>query len=181
MPLVDALLLDVGGSVARALLKRWLGENPASDAASSLSDMLMGRVTDRLAQQRARRQFETIGEKVGESLLPLFALEGAVLDDGSRTAVALAVMQALNAATSTLLARHNLEPIEIARQLLRDHPVRHFSDAEERLYERIVSESCQYIVDIAAQLPHFTERTLAEVLTRERQLLEVAERIVRGG
>ncbi|HEY1349248.1 MAG TPA: NACHT domain-containing protein, partial [Ktedonobacteraceae bacterium] len=163
-----------------ALLKRWLGDNPVSDAASSLSELLKGRLSDRLAQQRARHQFEAIGEKVGESLLPLFEMEGAGLDEGSRTAVALAVADTLNTATSTLLAQHDLEPIEIARQLLQDRPASacHFSDAEGRLYERTVGESCQYIVDIATQLPHFTERTLAEVLTRERQLLEIAERVV---
>jgi hypothetical protein len=181
MPLLETLMLDVGGSIARALLKRWLGDNPVSDTASSLSDLLKGRLSDRLAQQRARHQFEAIGEKVGESLLPLFEMEGAGLDEGSRTAIALAVASTLNAATSTLLARYDLEPIEIARQLLQDHPASscHFSDTEERLYERTISESCQYIVDIATQLPHFTERTLAEVLIRERHLLEIAERVVR--
>jgi len=180
MSLLETVMIDVGGSFARALLKRWLGDNPASDAASSISDVLQSRLTDRLAQQRARQQFETIGEKVGESLWPLFAMEGPELDDGAHTAIALAVARTLDGATSTLLARHNLEPTEIARHLLRDRPASscHFSDAEGRLYERIISESCQYIVDIASQLPHFTERTLAEILTRERQLIEIAERVV---
>ncbi len=181
MPLLETLMIDIGGSIAKALLKRWLSNNTlASDAASSASDVLKGCLTDRLAQRRAQRQFETIGEKVGESLLPLFEMDGAVLDEGSRTAIALAAADTLNTATSALLARHDLEPVEIARQLLADHPARsyHFSDTEGRLYEQIVSESCQYIVDIASQLPRFTERTLAEILTRERYLVEIAERTV---
>ncbi len=142
--------------------------------------MLKGRLTDRLAQQRARQQFETIGVKVGESLWPIFKMEGAALDEGSQTAIALAVAHTLNKATSSLLARHDLEPAEIADQLLREHPARsyHFSDVETHLYELIVNESCQYIVDIASQLPHFTERTLAEVLMRERHLVDIAERTV---
>ena len=88
--------------------------------------------------------------------------------------------ETLNTTTSVLLARHNLDPVEFANQLLIDHPASsyHFSDSESRLYELIVRESCQYIVDIASQLPYFTERTLAEVLTRERQLVEIAERII---
>jgi hypothetical protein len=179
MPLLETLMIDVGGSIAKALLKRWLSNNTlVSDAASSAADVLKGRLSDRLAQRRARQQFETIGEKVGESLLPLFEMDGAGLDEQSRTAVAMAVADTLNTATSELLARHDLEPVEIARQLLTDHPARsyHFSDTEGHLYEQIVGESCQYIVDIATQLPHFTERTLAEVLTRERHLVEIAER-----
>jgi len=101
--------------------------------------------------------FETIGEKVGESLWPLFEMDRAALDEGSRTAVAMAVAETLNTATSALLARHALEPVEIARQLLADHPARsyHFSETEGRLYEQIVGESCQYIVDIASLLPRF--------------------------
>lgn len=136
MPLLETLMIDVGGSIAKALLKRWLSNNTlVSDAAESAADVLKGRLSDRLAQQRARQQFETIGEKVGESLQPLFEMEGAALDEQSRTAVAMAAAETLNTATSELLARHDLEPIEIARQLLTDHPARsyHFSDTEGRL------------------------------------------------
>ena len=70
MPLLETLMIDVGGSIAKSLLKRWLSDNSlVSDAASSAADVLNGRLTDRLAQQRARQQFETIGEKVGESFM----------------------------------------------------------------------------------------------------------------
>src|SRR6266567_1557144 len=177
MPLLETLMVDVGGSIAKALLKRWLGSDTLiSDTASSAADVL----SERLAQQRARQQFETIGEKVGESLWPLFEMDGASLDEGSRTAIALAVADTLNTATSALLVRNDLEPVEIAHQLLIDHPAcsYHFSEIEGHLYEQIVEESCQYIVDIASQLPNFTERSLAEVLTRERHLVQIAERIV---
>jgi len=105
----------------------------------------------------------------GESLLPIFEIEGARLDEGARTAVARAVADALNAATSEVLAQHNLEPVNLAKYLLGLHPARshHFSDDEGQLYERIVTESCTYIVDIASQLPQFTERTLAEKILQE--------------
>src|SRR5947209_4479582 len=116
MPLLETLMIDVGGSIAKALLKRWLSDNTlVSDAASSAADVLKGRLSDRLAQQRARQQFETIGEKVGESLWPLFEMDGAALDEQSRTAVAMAVAETLNTAAS---------------ELLRDHPASsyHFTD-----------------------------------------------------
>ncbi len=103
------------------------------------------------------------------------------MDEATREAIARAAAETLNMATSVLLARYDLEPVEIARQLLKDHPASsyHFSDSEGRLYERIVGECCQNIIEIASQLPHFTERTLAEVLTRERHLVEIAERTLR--
>ncbi|GHO78572.1 ATP-binding protein [Ktedonobacter sp. SOSP1-85] len=181
MPLLEILMLDVGGAIAKGLLTRWLSSNAlVSDVASSLTDVLKTQISDRLAQQRARQQLETIGEKVGESLVPIFEIEGAALDESSRAAIANAVADTLNTANSALLARHNLEPVEIARELLKEHPASsyHFSQSEGYLYERIVNESCQYIVDIASQLPQFTERTLSEVLLRERQLVKTAERIV---
>ena len=181
MPLLEVLAIDVGASIAKAIVKRWLGDSgPIPDTASSIVDVLKTRTADRLAQRRAERQFEVIGEKVGESLLPLFQVEGAVLEDNERMAVARAVADTLNAATSEVIAQQNLEPAEVAKQLLLTHPARSyfFSEAEAHLYERIIEESCQYIVDIASQLPHFTERTLAEILQREGQLITIAEKIL---
>ena len=181
MPLLEALTIDVGTSIAKAILKRWLGGNDLiSDAADSALDILKAHTSDRIAQQRAKRQFESIGEKVGESLLPVFEMEGAKLDEGTRTAIAQAAADTLNTATSEVLARRNLQPIEVAHYLLNKHPSAsyHFSDAEGRLYERIVTEACTYIVDIASQLPQFTERTLAEVLKREGQMIAIAEKIL---
>jgi len=181
MPLVEVLALDVGSSIAKAILKRWLGESePISDTALSIVDVLKTRTADRLVQKRAERQFEVIGEKVGQSLLPLFQVEGALLKENERMAVAEAVADTLNAATSEVIAQQNFEPAEVARQLLLAHPARSyfFSEAEGHLYERIIKESCQYIVDIASQLPHFTERTLAEILQREGQLITIAEKIL---
>jgi hypothetical protein len=104
-------------------LTRWLSNNTVvSEASSSIIDVLQGSVKDRLAQQRAHRQFESIGESVGKSLLPIFEMDGATLDEGSRTAIALAVTGTLNKATTALLARYDLEPVEIARQLLKEYP-----------------------------------------------------------
>ncbi len=181
MPLLEVLAIDVGGSIAKAIVKRWLGDSgPIPDTASSIVDVLKTRTADRLAQRRAERQFEVIGEKVGESLLPLFQIEGAVLEENERLAVARAVADTLNAATSEVIAQQNLEPAEVAKQLLLTHPARsyYFSEAEGHLYERIIEESCEYIVDIASQLPHFTERTLAEIFQREGQLITIAEKIL---
>src|SRR5947209_13889231 len=132
MPLLEALTIDVGASIAKSILKIWLKSDIATDASASIVDVLKSRTTDRLAQQRARQQFEKIGEKVGESLLPLFEIDGARLDDGSRTAVAMAVAETLNTATSDVLAHHNLEPANLAKHLLNAHPGKsyNFSDTE---------------------------------------------------
>ena len=97
MPLLEVLAVDVGASIAKAILKRWLGDSgPIPDTASSIVDVHKTKTADRLAQRRAKRQFEVIGEKVGESLLSLFEVEGAVLEENERMAVARAVAEAKN-------------------------------------------------------------------------------------
>ena len=181
MPFIEALTLELGSSIAKSILKLWLKDHPVtSDASASILDVLKSYTSDKIAQKRAQRQFEIIGEKVGESLIPLFEIDGASLDDGSRTAIVLAAVETLSATTSVILAQQNLEPSNLAKYLLNVHPAEmyHFSETEKLLYERIVSESCQHIVDIASQLPTFTENTFAEVLKRENQLIDITEKIL---
>ncbi len=90
MSLIAALSIEVGASIAKSILKIWFKNSDiAVDTTSTIVDMLKAKTTDRVAQQRAQRQFETIGEKVGESLLPIFEVFSD-LDEGSRIAVALA-------------------------------------------------------------------------------------------
>src|SRR6266852_2355375 len=161
MSLIAALSIEVGTSIAKSILKLWLKDSSiASDISASIFDVLTSRTSDRIAQKRASRQFESIGEKVGESLLPLFEAESTVLDEGSRTSVALAVAEALNNISSRMFAQCDLEPSKLAKQLLHMYPPvgYHFSETETLLYQRIISESCEYIVDIASQLPVFTTK-----------------------
>lgn len=183
MPLVEAVTIEVGAAIAKSILKLWVKDSSfGEDIVSSLIDLFKARTSDALAQQRGRRQFEAIGEKVGESLLPLFEIEGTHLDEGSRTAVALAVAEAFNKTkmTSAFLAQHNLEPTELARHVLAAHPTATdlFNAAEAAFYKRIINESCGYIVDIASQLPTFTEQTFAEVLKRENQIIDRVDAIL---
>src|SRR6266849_9991341 len=113
MPLVEALTIEVGAAIAKSILKLWVKDSAfGNDISSGIIDVLKSRTSDMLAQRRGQRQFEKIGEMVGESLLPLFESEGARLDEGSQIAVAYEVAAAFNKSklTSELLAERNLEP-----------------------------------------------------------------------
>jgi hypothetical protein len=121
MPLAEIITIEIGSSITKSILKFWLKDwKLGEDICSSLIDLLKSRTSDALAQRRGQRQFDTIGEKVGKSILPLFEIEGARLDEGSRTAVALAVAEAFNKLklSSELLAKHNLEPTKLAKHIL---------------------------------------------------------------
>src|SRR6266702_2082024 len=182
MPLIETLTIEVGSAVAKSIFKAWLKEyDLASDASASIVDVLKSWTTDNITRRRAQRQLEEIGDKVGESLLPIFEKEGASLDEASRTAIAFAVAETLNTASSEVLAQHDLDPSKLASYLLA-HPVaaQYFNETEQLLYQSIISRSCHYIVAIASGLPTFTEHTFAEVLKRESQLLKIAEQTLRA-
>ena len=113
MPLLEAVTVEVGAAIAKAILKLWVKDSTlGNDISSNLIDLFKGKTADVLAQRRGERQFESIGEKVGENLLPLFESEGARLDEGERCAIAYAVAETFNTArlSSELLAEHNLQP-----------------------------------------------------------------------
>jgi len=179
----EVLILTLGPALAKGIAKLWLKDKSfASDVVTGLVDYVKSKTGDLIAQQRAKRQFEAIGEQVAESLRPLFEYEGGDLDEGGRTAAALAVADTLNKSgiDAELLTQQNLEPTTLAAHLTAAHPdaTNGLSEKETSLYQRIISESSQYIVDIASQLPNFTERTFAAVLKREDECLRVAKRIL---
>ncbi len=184
MPLAEAVTIEVGAAIAKSIFKLWLKDSQlGGDISSSLIDLLKTKTSDALAQRRGQRQFDIIGEKVGESLLPVFEIEGAHLNENDRIAIAREVATAFTTSklSSALLAERNLEPKRLAKDILATHPTatRLLSADEEAFYQRIIEESCAYIVDIASQLPHFTEYTFAEVLKREDQLLARVDQVLR--
>ena len=94
MPLLEAAAYEIGAAIAKSTVKFWLKDSTlGQDISSSLIDLLKARTSDRRAQRKGERQFAEIGDKVGESLLPIFEIEGARLDQGERTAVAHAVAE----------------------------------------------------------------------------------------
>lgn len=183
MALLETLMLQVGSVIAKAIFKLWL--NPADapgDLSADLIDLLKDRTEDVFVQRNGIRQFEAIGDKVAASLLTIFEAESRNLDENGQAAVTSAVFQTLNYVKidPTLLAKRNLDPNQLAKYLLSSTQdgVRHFSASETALYQRVIAESCRFIVDIASQLPSFSERTFAEVLRREDQILSVANQIL---
>lgn len=179
MSLAEIVSIEVGSAIAKCILQLWIKDIPIlSDISASFLDILKTKLSDRVAQRRAQRQFEEIGEKVGESLLSLFETDGVLLDEEGRTAVALAVADTFKKATisSKFLVQNNLEPTKLSGYILATSSTitDQFSEAEISLYNRIIQESCESIIDIASQLPNFTEQGFAEILKREDKLLKVA-------
>jgi len=177
------MVIEVGSAIAKSILKLWLKDSTiAQDVTSSLVDLIKSRTSDVIAQQRGRRQFEEIGEKVAESLIPIFEVEGARFDEGTRTAVAYSVAETFNTSkiTSELLVESNLDPTRLEKHIIVTHPTAAglLGEAATAFYLRIIRESCTYIVDIASHLPSFTERSFAEVLKRQDEIIHKCNEIL---
>jgi len=105
MSLIETLTIDVGTSIATLLLRLWLKDGGIAQNVtfSSVSDIAKTQTSDMRSQRQAVRQFEAIGEKVGESLLPLFtSLENSLTED-DKVDVALAVKSTLDNITGEIL------------------------------------------------------------------------------
>ena len=180
MSLPETLAVHVGTAVGKAIFKLWLKDAKiGADVSSQLGDLFALKVSGAIDQRRAQREFEQIAEQVGESLLVLFNLEGSSFTENGRLAVAYAAADSLNRTpfSPALLARHNLEPTELARCFIESNPnaTRDLSSAESALYVRIINEVSQYVIDISHELPRFTEQVLSEILTREGEILQTAK------
>jgi hypothetical protein len=119
---------------------------------------------------------------VGKSLLPLFESESTGLDEGGKKAVAYAIAEAFNSSTvsAETLARKNLEPTLLSRDILAQFPAsqKFFGEAEASFYQRILEEACRAIVNIAPRLPAFSKEMFAEILHRTEDLLTMTQQIL---
>ena len=187
MALVEALSIQVGPAVAKSILKYWLKDpglfaSLTSGVATGVIDILKEKTADVFAQQQGRLQFESIGQHVAVHLLPFFEQEGASLDEGDGEAVTIQVAKTLEVSHlgPELLVANDLNPALLEACLLEDvaEATRNFSDDATELYRRTIGECSQCIVDIASQLPTFTERTFGEILKRENQLVVATTKIL---
>ena len=116
----EIIVFEIGAIIAKAILKAWLKPSDVVvDTGSDIIDLLKSKSNDMFAARNGARQFESIGDKIAQSLMPIFQAE-TDLDDAGRTSVALAVAETIKESniTSSLLASLNLEPAELTKFLL---------------------------------------------------------------
>jgi ABC-type multidrug transport system fused ATPase/permease subunit len=185
MPLLETLIATVAPSIAKTLLKLWAADNKlAAEGGSSTIDLLAKLIPEIRSRNEADRQLAAIGERAAGSLQFIFETEGKSLLIQDQEAVAELVAETLDPGqiSAELLVRKDLDPIQLAAHFV--------SQVHERLillptlrvdlFKRVIEEASQSIIDIARELPNFTERTFAELLRQERVLLDAAARILQG-
>jgi predicted NACHT family NTPase len=114
--------------------------------------------------------------------LPLFEADQVTFSEARKEELVAALTATLNKShlTPEILTERNLEPTALAKHLLTFQPetTRDFSEPEREFFHRAISETSRSIVDIATRLPSFNERTFAEILKRETQLITITNEIL---
>lgn len=185
MGVVEILITLVGPAIARMMLVRWLGNADVSDELTgSIKDLIAWSVKDKRAQLKAERFFTDIGEEIAESLMQIFNIEGADIIDERKKIIAQAVGETLpqvraNRALETILLKYDLQATAISKHLLktRKHS-QELDESEIQLYERIVEEACNRMLQVVSELPSFQAKSVSELLRRDSELKQKTDEIL---
>ena len=178
--------LGLAASVVKATVRIWQGDSSvAGDVTDSVVDLVKAKVSGELDQRRAIRFFEDLEVPVAQRLHDLRKAEFRSLPENERNAAILAVGESFDSARLNArdLSVHDLDPLLLERSIRkdRDRATRDLSGDGTAFYDRLVTECCTYVMEIADKLPHFEAGVFAELLARNRQILdridEVLERI----
>lgn len=182
MPLIETLIIGVGGAIAKGILKLWMKDNPFIETVgTNIIDMVKSFGLGIRAERSTVRQLDQIAERVAENIAKVFHTEGLEIEDARKDKIAILAGKTINNVNwgAEVLAEQNLDPSRLNKHLLSyDISKEYLTLKEKAFYKYIISESAQYIVDIATQLPSFTEKTFAEILKREDLILEKADLII---
>ncbi len=183
MSALTTLALVLGPVIGRVILRSWLDDGDiAEELTTSISKIVEAKTGDIIAQRRASREFEAIGERIAETLFPIFEADNVHLTRERKDAVIQAVTETLNKAniTAALLATLNIDALKLNNYLVSNFAVEgNLDEPELDLYYRVIKECCNYIVETAGGLPKFTEKTLEAILKRENELLEYVIKLIK--
>lgn len=175
---IETLLLGVGTATAKAVARIWIKSEIATDLSGVLMDQLAGRVPGILERRRASRQFEEMADRVAQQLLPIIQHEPGGLPDNEREAAILGVAQVIDsvqAMAPEVLFAIDLEPTALESLLRADRSMKVRGDLSETaqfLFDVLLRESCNYIVELSISMPQFNSAALVEILRRGSEIME---------
>jgi hypothetical protein len=168
--------LEIGTAVVKSACAIWLGD--VGTVVSSLSDLLAKRVRSRLERHRIELLFGQCTDIVTDKVLALLDHEFRGLPDNELNAAVLAVADTFAQArlNDEALVRADLDARLVERQLA---PARTavlaaagLSEPAAGLYNRVLHESCAYLVEVVTTLPRFQVGALTELLRRDTAILD---------
>jgi Leucine-rich repeat (LRR) protein len=184
--LLEPVLLQLGVATAKAVARIWLRSETATDIADGLIDRLGARIPSLADRRRTARQFEDMADRVAQQLSPLLENEYQGIEDNELRAAVLGVKDLVDAIQSIrgeVLFEQDLEPVGLEAVLLQQPAARvraDLGDASQLVFDKLLRETCNYIIELAMSLPRFSATALVEVLRRETEIIDrVREVLVR--
>ena len=185
---LDDAAVALGSVVVQAAIKLWLGDRTlAADIASSATEALAARTNDLLRRRQTVRLVERMTDIVARKLQPYLQVEYSRLPENERIAATLAVHDTFvkAALTDEDLFAHDLNATYVDKYLRRTvsgmPQAAGLSEAASSLYDVLLRECCEYVVQIIVTLPSFQSGILTEILRRETEitnlLMEILERL----
>jgi hypothetical protein len=175
----------VGAAVVTSAMKVWLGDRElAADPMASAVDWIAGRSTDYLQRRRLGRMFDQMVDIVAAKLARLVEVEFSGLPDNERLATLTAVRDTFELASLTDedLFAHDLNAGYVDRALrgaVPEMPRRAgLSMAADPLYDLLLRECSEYLVQVTMTLPRFQTGALTEILRRETEMVATLEKIL---
>ncbi|MEU3229048.1 NACHT domain-containing protein [Nocardiopsis alba] len=174
--------LKVGVAVVKAACGIWIGNPLAESAATTVTDIVREKVTGKREQRRLERRFAEIEESIAERMLGYLDHEFRGLAENEREAAVLAVADTFERAglTDRTLFEQDLDPLYLERYLRAKVPraTRDLSAVAVALYDRVLPESCAYVMATLTTLPRFQAGAFTELLRRERLVLDHLEELL---
>ncbi|KOX07922.1 transcriptional regulator [Nocardiopsis sp. NRRL B-16309] len=160
----------------------WIGNPIAQSATTTVVDLVQQKVTGRRDQRRLERRFAEIEESIADRIVSYLDHEFRGLPENEREAAVLAVADAFERAglTDRTLFEQDLDPLYLERYI-RDrnpHATRDLSGAAVALYDRVLPESCAYVLATVSTLPNLQTGAFTELLRREALILEHLEEVL---
>jgi hypothetical protein len=177
------VFIGLAAAVVKAGVKIWLKDDSfAADLSRSVTDLVAVKVSDDLDQRRVRRFFEDLEIPVAKRMRGLRQGEFGRLPENEWNAAVLAAGDSFNRASLTAkdLFTRDLDPLFLERHIRPDRgrATRDLSEGGTALYDRLITEGCAYVIEIADKLPRFQIGAFTELLHRDRQILERIDEVL---
>ncbi|PWV55199.1 NACHT domain-containing protein [Nocardiopsis sp. L17-MgMaSL7] len=167
--------LKLGVSVVKAACGIWIGNPIAENAATTVVDLVQEKVTGRRDQRKLERKFAEIEESIADRVVGYLDHEFQGLAENEREAAVLAVADAFERAglTDRVLFEQDLDPLYLERYVRARAPgaTRDLSGQAVTLFDRVLPESCAYVMATLRTLPRFQAGAFSELLRRESLVL----------
>jgi hypothetical protein len=178
------LVLPLAKEVSTILFRAWLNDRPLPQDAALGMNELVEAATDKYFDRRSlRRQFEQIADRIAAQLAPLLASEFSGVPENEVAAVVLLTEDVLRESKLTAIdfARLDSDPQELEK-LLRKASANKIHQAQlstsgTALFDLLLRETSNYLVDLVVRLPPFQSAAAQEMLRRESRLFERVDEV----